>query len=294
MITFVRVVETHSFVAAAELLGMSQSGVSKAVSRLEQSLGVRLLNRTTRRLSLTEQGHGFYDRCSEALQHLTQAQSEVEKSRTVARGILSLNVPSSLGCKIIVPALPRFIEKHPELAVKIAMSDRALDLVQEGIDAVIQVGTLRNSSLVARRVGHLRGLTCASPDLIERIGCAPRTPADLEPEQCIAMFHPDRRQARPWIFRRGNEVHTLVPSAPLSFSDPESAVAAAVGGAGFVRTLDFTVETQIAAGLLQPVLAEWNEGATWPVWVLYPHRQPAVKIRAFVEFVTGLFADEGL
>jgi LysR family transcriptional regulator for bpeEF and oprC len=294
MITFVRVVQTHSFVAAAELLGMSQSGVSKAVSRLEQSLGVRLLNRTTRRLSLTEQGHGFYDRCSEALRHLTQAQSEVEKSRTLARGILSLNVPSSLGCKIIVPALPRFIEKHPELSVKIAMSDRALDLVQEGIDAVVQVGTLRNSSLVARRVGHLRGVTCASPDFIERVGRAPRTPADLEPEQCIAMFHPDRRQARPWIFRRGNEVHTLVPSAPLSFSDPESAVAAAVGGAGFVRTLDFTVEAQIAAGLLQPVLEDWNEGATWPVWVLYPHRQPAVKIRAFVEFVTGLFADEAL
>jgi LysR family transcriptional regulator, regulator for bpeEF and oprC len=98
------------------------------------------------------------------------------------------------------------------------------------------------------------------------------------------MFHPDRGRAREWRFRRGNEAHTIVPSAPLSFSDPESAVTAAVGGAGFVRTRAFTVEAQIAAGLLQPVLEDWNEGASWPVSILYPHRQPAAKIRAFVEF----------
>ena len=291
MIAFVQVVESHSFVAAAEVLGMSQSGVSKAVSRLEESLGARLLNRTTRQLRLTEQGGTFYLRCSEALRQLTQAQNEIEKSRSVPRGTLSLNMPSSLGCKIIVPALPRFVEQHPELTVRIDMSDRILDWVQEGIDAVLQVGTLRDSSLVARRVGHLRGVTCASPDFIERIG-KPRTPADLKPEQCIAMFRAGGRQVREWIFRRGSEAHTVVPSAPLAFSDPESAVAAAVGGAGFVRTLDFTAEAQIAAGLLLPVLEEWNEGASWPVSVLYPHRQPAAKIRAFVEFVSDLFPKE--
>lgn len=292
MIAFVQVVEAHSFVAAAAVLGMSQSGVSKAVSRLEESLGVRLINRTTRRLSLTEQGSSFYDHCSEALQQLAQAQNEIERSRSVPRGTLSLNMPSSLGCKIIVPALPRFVEQHPELAVKVDMSDRTFDLVQEGIDAVLEVGTLRDSSLVARRVGHLHGLTCASPDFIGRIGGKPRTPADLKPEQCIAMFHLGGRQVREWKFRRGNETHTVVPSAPLSFSDPESAVAAAVSGDGFVRTLDFTVEAQIAAGLLQPVLEDWNDGASWPVSILYPHRQPPAKTRAFVDFVMGLFPRE--
>lgn len=290
MIAFVRVVESHSFIAAAAVLGMSQSGVSKAVSRLEESLGVRLLNRTTRRLSLTEQGSSFYDHCSEALQQLAQAQNEIERSRSVPRGTLSLNMPSSLGCKIVVPALPRFVEQHPELAVKINMSDRTLDLVEEGVDAVLEIGALRDSSLVARRVGHLRGVTCASPDFIERIGGKPWTPADLKPEQCIAMFRPGSNQIRDWMFRKDGVDQTILPAAPLSFSDPESAVAAAVSGAGFVRTLDFTAEAQIASGLLQPVLEDWNDGAWWPVSVVYPqHRQPTAKIRAFIEFVSGLF-----
>lgn len=289
IVAFVRVVEAHSFVAAAQTLGMSPSAISKAVSRLEERLGARLLNRTTRSLSLTDLGVGFYERCRTALGQLEQAESEVSEARGVPRGRLRVDVPISLGRRILVPALPRFIQQYPELKIQMSMSDRALDLVQEGIDAAIRVGQLSDSSLIARRVGYLRGVTCASPEFIERVG-EPPDPKDLQAEHCIPMFKPGNSQVREWIFQKGSETRTVYPAGPLSFSDPESAVAAAVSGAGFVRTLDFTAEAQIAAGLLAPVLLDWNDGAQWPVSVVYPqHRQPTAKIKAFIDFAVGLF-----
>lgn len=291
IVVFVRVVEARSFVAAAQTLGMSPSAISKAVSRLEERLGARLLNRTTRSLSLTDHGTSFYERSREALAQLDQAESEIAESRGIARGKLRVDVPVSLGRKIIVPALPRFIQQYPELTVQMSMNDRVLDLVQEGIDAALRVGNLSDSSLIARRVGQLRGVTCASPEFIDRVGM-PLTPADLKPEHCIALFRLGTNQSREWIFRQNGAEHSITPSAPLSFSDAESAVAAAVSGAGFVRVLDFTVEAQVAAGLLQPVLEDWNDGAWWPVSVVYPqHRQPTAKIRAFIEFCGGLFPE---
>jgi LysR family transcriptional regulator for bpeEF and oprC len=292
VVAFVRVVEARSFVAAAQTLGMSPSAISKAVSRLEERLGARLLNRTTRSLSLTDQGSNFYDRCREALANLEQAESEVAEARGVPRGRLRVDVPVSIGRMLIVPALPRFIQQNPELTVQMSMNDRVLDLVQEGIDAALRVGTLSDSSLIARRVGSLRGITCASPEFIERVGM-PQTPADLKPTDCIALFRLGTTQIREWVFRKEGVDHSITPAAALSFSDAESAVAAAVSGAGFVRVLNFVAEAQIAAGLLQPVLEDWNEGASWPVSVVYPqHRQPTAKVRAFIDFIAGLFPSE--
>ncbi|MBB6093253.1 LysR family transcriptional regulator for bpeEF and oprC [Povalibacter uvarum] len=289
IVAYVRVVEAHSFVAAAQTLGMSPSAISKAVSRLEERLGARLLNRTTRSLSLTDVGAAFYERCREALSQLDHAESEVSESRGIPRGRLRVDVPVSLGRRIIVPALPRFIAQYPEISVQMSMNDRVIDLVQEGIDAALRVGHLSDSSLIARRIGQLRGVTCASPEFIERHGL-PRDPTELKPEHCLQMFKPGNNQVREWMYKKGDVELTLTPAGRLSFSDPESAVAAAVSGAGFVRSLDFTVEAQIAAGLLQPVLEDWNDGAYWPVSVVYPqHRQPTAKIRAFIDFVSGLF-----
>lgn len=289
IVAFVRVVEAHSFVAAAETLGMSASAISKAVSRLEERLGARLLNRTTRSLSLTDLGTNFYERCREALAQLDRAENDVHESRGVARGRLRVDVPMALGRRLIVPALPRFTAQNPELTVQLSMNDRVVDLVQEGIDAALRVGNLSDSSLIARRVGQLRGVTCASPEFIERVG-VPTTPADLKPEDCIALFRLGGNEIREWLFRKDGMEHVITPTAVLSFSDPEAAVAAAISGAGFVRVLDITVEAQIASGLLQPVLDDWNDGAWWPVSVVYPqHRQPTAKIKAFVDFVAGLF-----
>jgi LysR family transcriptional regulator for bpeEF and oprC len=289
IVAFVRVVEAHSFVAAAESLGMSASAISKAVSRLEDRLGARLLNRTTRSLSLTDLGTNFYERCREALSQLEGAENEVHEARGVARGRLRVDVPMALGRRLIVPALPRFAAQNPELTIQLSMNDRIIDLVQEGIDAALRVGPLGDSSLIARRVGVLRGVTCASPEFIERVG-VPKTPADLRPQDCIPMFKVGTNEIREWLFRKDGVEHVITPAAVLSFSDPEAAVTAAISGAGFVRSLDITVEAQIAAGLLQPVLEDWNEGVSSTVSVVYPqHRQPTAKIKAFIEFVAGLF-----
>lgn len=289
IVAYVRVVEAHSFVAAAQTLGMSPSAISKAVSRLEERLGARLLNRTTRSLSLTDVGSSFYERCRDALGQLDHAESEVSESRGVPRGRLRVDVPVSLGRRLIVPALPRFIAQYPEISVQMSMNDRVVDLVQEGIDAALRVGNLSDSSLIARRIAQLRGVTCASPEFIERYG-EPRDPTELKPEHCVTLFKLGTNQTRDWVFRKGEIEHQVTPAARLSFSDPESAVQAAVSGAGFVRALDFTVEAQVAAGLLRPVLQDWNDGAWWPVSVVYPqHRQPTAKIRAFIDFASGLF-----
>ena len=139
---------------------------------------------------------------------------------------------------------------------------------------------------------QMSGLTGLSPEFIERVG-EPLSPADLKPEHCIALFKLGTNQTREWLFRKNDVEQSIRPNAPLTFSDPESAVIAAVSGAGFVRALDFTVEAQIASGLLKPVLEDWNDGAWWPVAVVYPqHRQPTAKIRAFIEFCLTLFPQE--
>jgi LysR family transcriptional regulator for bpeEF and oprC len=289
VVVFVRVAEAGSFVAAAESLAMSPSAISKAVSRLEERLGARLLNRTTRSLSLTDLGSAYYERCRDALGQLEHAESEVAEARGVPRGRLRIDVPVSLGRRILVPALPRFLEQNPEITVQMSMNDRLVDLVQEGIDTAVRVGTLNDSSLVARRVGQLAGITCASPEFIGEHGL-PQTPQEIDPAHCVALFRLGSGQVRDWLFRKGEVEHTITPTASLMFSDPESAVVAAIGGAGFIRSLSFNVEAQIAAGLLQPVLQDWNDGAVWPVSVVYPrHRQPTAKIKAFINFETTLF-----
>jgi LysR family transcriptional regulator for bpeEF and oprC len=169
------------------------------------------------------------------------------------------------------------------------MNDRVVDLVQEGIDMALRVGELSDSSLIARRVGSFRVVTCASPEFIERNG-EPSSPEELKPEQCIAMFRLGTNQVREWTYAKNGVEHTIFPRAALSFSDPQSAVTAAVSGAGFVHSLDFTVEAQIASGLLRPVLQDWNAESYRPVSVVYPqHRQPTAKVKAFIDFVAGLF-----
>ncbi len=286
---FVRVVEARSFVAAAQTLGMSPSAMSKAVTRLEERLGARLLNRTTRALSLTELGIAYYDRCRDAMGRLDDAESGVAEARGVPRGRLRVDMPIALGRRFIVPALQRFLEQYPEISVHVSMNDQTADLVQEGFDAAVRLGKLTDSSLIARKVASLRGVTCASPEFIERAGL-PRAPSDLDPRNCIGLFKLGSGQPRDWIFRKHGAEHIVTPAGRLSVSDPETAAAAAVSSAGFVRLLNFNVEAQIAVGLLQPVLQDWNEGAVWPVSVVYPqNRQPTAKLKAFIDFVASVF-----
>jgi LysR family transcriptional regulator for bpeEF and oprC len=285
---FVRVVESNSFVNAAQALTVSPSAISKAVSRLEERLGARLLVRSTRSLRLTDLGLEYFERCREAFGQLDRADSGVIDAKSVPSGRLCIEVPTALGRNVVVPALGRFLELHPGIQLQVSLSDRPTDLLQGGIDAAIRVGPLPNSDLIARRVGKLQEVTCATADFLSRHG-TPHTPADLSPRQCIALVNIESRQIGPWSFSHCGLQHVVVPAGPLILGDMDSAVSAALDGIGFVRALDIAVDAALAGGRLRRVMADWDENAALPVFVAYPnHRQPCVKIKAFIEWVTTL------
>jgi LysR family transcriptional regulator for bpeEF and oprC len=268
---------------------MSPSAISKAVSRLEERLGARLLNRTTRSLSLTDLGTSFYDRCREALSQLDQAESEVTEAAGVPRGKLRVDVPVSLGRLLIVPALPRFIAQHPEVTVQMSMNDRVVDLVQDGIDMALRVGELSDSSLIARRVGSFRVVTCASPEFIERNG-APITPEDLQPEQCIAMFRLGTNQIREWMYAKNGVEHTIFPRAALSFSDPQSAVTAGGERRGIRALARFHCRSANRVGIVTAGVARLECGVVSPgVRRVSAASAGDCKVKAFIDFVAGLF-----
>ncbi|HEY4369085.1 MAG TPA: LysR substrate-binding domain-containing protein [Steroidobacteraceae bacterium] len=286
---FIRVAESSSFVNASESLEVSPSATSKAVKRLEARLGARLLNRSTRSVSLTDLGTEYFERCRAALSQLEQAESDVVGARGAAMGLLRIEVPVTVGRNVLVPSLPGFMDRHPRIRVHVTLSDNATDLVQAGFDAAIRIGDLPDSSLIARRVGRLVAITCASPDFIAHNGL-PLTPRDIRPEQCIALSQAWNGQTRSWVLRKDGIEHVVTPSGRLTFSDVESAVSAAIGGAGFVRALRVGLEAPLASGKLQAVLEDWNEGASWPVYVVYPsHKQPTAKVQALIDFASTLF-----
>jgi len=287
---FVRVAEFHSFVGASQSLCVTPSATSKAVTRLEARLGARLLNRSTRSLSLTALGTDYFERCRQAFEDLEIAESKVAEARGVATGLLRIEVPTALGHSVVIPALPEFLQRHPKMRVHLCCNDRATDLVKAGFDAAIRVGVLPDSNLVARQVGRLAFVTCAAPSFLARYGL-PEHPSELRPEDCIAVVRPRRAKQPRWYFRRQEVEHTLFPTGRLAFNDVESTLWAAIEGAGFVRALSIAVDASIAAGLLQPVLSDWNEGVSRKVYVVYPrHRQPTAMVKAFIDFALTLFS----
>src|SRR5688572_21473454 len=204
MIAFVRAVERGGFSAAARDLGLTPSAVSKLVTRLEDRLGVRLLNRTTRRLALTAEGEGFFQRSQRILADIAEAEEEVGRSRVQPRGLLRVNVGTAFGMHQLVPALPEFLTRHPDVQVELTITDRVVDLIEEGADLGIRLGTLPDSSLVARRISEVERVICASPAYLRRHG-TPRKPADLRGHNCLNMANAPSLRRWPFEGRDGVE-----------------------------------------------------------------------------------------
>ncbi len=290
IVAFTRVVEAKSFAGGASSLGITPSAVSKAVSRLEQRLGAKLLNRTTRSLNLTDAGAAFYARCVDVMRRLDEAECEIACMLGRPAGRLRVGMPVTLARAVFAPALPRFLERYPDMQLQLHTSDRIVDLVEEGLDLVLRVGELEDSSLQARRVGSLPALTCASPDFLARHG-TPATPQALDPQHCLALVNPNTGQVRPWTFERDGATYRLDPASRVAFTDTESLVAAAVAGLGFARVLRMTGEAAMADGRLVPVLADWSHGLR-PVSAVYVRdRNPLAKVRAFIDFSIELIGD---
>jgi LysR family transcriptional regulator for bpeEF and oprC len=287
IVAFTRVVEAKSFAGGAASLGITPSAVSKAVSRLEQRLGAKLLHRTTRSLNLTDAGAAFYARCVDVMRRLDEAECEIACMLGRPAGRLRVGMPVTMSRAIFAPALPRFLARYPDLQVQIHTSDRIVDLVEEGLDLVLRVGELEDSSLQARRVGALPAITCASPDFLARHGI-PATPQALDPQHCLALVNPNTGQVRPWTFDRDGATYRLDPASRATFTDTESVVAAAMAGLGFARVLRLTAATAFAEGRLVPVLADWDHGLR-PVSALYVRdRNPVAKARVFIDFAIEL------
>ncbi len=280
---FVKVVDAASFTAAAEALGMSQPVVSKAVTRLEARLGARLLNRTTRRLSLTEAGSELYQRSVRALGELEDAELEVARFQTEPRGTLRLTAPMSFSILQLGPIMHEFLERFPGVHVDLQLDDRQIDLVEAGYDLAIRIGRLPDSSLVARRIATCRQVVCASPDYLREHG-VPARPEDLLEHRCILYTY--LSTPREWRFTDPDGATIVVPIKG-NFQSNNGLVGreAAVQGAGIVLLPTFYLGEQLRSGALQPILCEFPP-LELGLHAVYPERRNLMpKVRAFVDFL---------
>jgi LysR family transcriptional regulator, regulator for bpeEF and oprC len=286
---FVRTVESKSFVSAAATLGITASGVSKAVARLEARLGVRLLTRTTRSLGLTPEGARFFERCKQMVQDFAEARAELGRGRGQAVGVLRLELPTSFGTMVVAPELPRFAAAHPQLRVDVSFSERITDLAAEGIDLAVRIGELPDSTLVAREAGRFELVTCAAPVYWRRAGM-PRHPRELQQHNCLNFFFPQSGRPLEWLFEREGDRVTVPVKGNLRFNHGEALVTAAMQGAGVVHLPAFIATHAIQRNLLKPGLLDWRSPGA-PISIVFPqNRQLAPKVRACVDFLLPVLA----
>lgn len=286
---FCQVVELNSFSRAAEQLEMSNATITNHIAALERHFGVRLLNRTTRKISLTDDGHSCYQRAQRLLGDMTELEDGLQGRRVTPQGILRVDVPTVIARIYLAPALARFSALYPDLSIRLNVGDRMVDMVEGRGDVWIRIGELKDSSMVARRIYQTRNLCCAAPEFLAQHG-TPRTPQELSNFRCLAFIHPSSGQNVPWTFSKGKQEFSWAPPGNIAINHAETLIHAAASGAGIVQLLTLSLNPQIRAGLLQPVLADWATPGP-PVSVVYHQsHQLSAKVRVFVDFVTELFA----
>ncbi len=282
ILIFVRVAEAKSFIAASRRLGISPSGVSRSVTRLEKKLGVRLMNRTTRSISLTDEGQTFFERCAQIVHELEDAETVITQKQLRPHGRLRVQMPVGFGRRVLVPYLVQFAQLYPELTVDVEFSDRPVDLAKEGLDAVIRMGTLADSSLVVRKLCDTRYVIVASPGYLAHYG-TPTTPDDLEDHRCLGYYIPQTNRYREWTFMSTRSGKPIWGNLNMNNGDALLHAAMADGGLAMVAT--YLAADAVRAGELQVVLREYISVGP-PVSVGYlERRQLPSRTRAFVEFL---------
>lgn len=286
MQVFVHIAERGSFTQAADDLQLPRATVSNLIQRLEARLGVRLLERTTRTVRLTPDGEAYRQRCVGLLADLEEADGLFRQA--VAKGLLRVNLQGTLARRFVVPALPAFLARNPQLELQIGEDDRLVDLVREGVDCVLRAGQLRDSSLVARRVAQLQQVTCASASYLGQFG-VPQTLADLAGHRAVNYISSASGQALPLEFTVNTEVQTLNLRGTVSVTGADIYAGAAIAGLGLVQVPRYRVADELASGQLREVLADLPPPPL-PVSVLYPqNRQLSVRVRAFTQWLGELF-----
>jgi len=288
---FVAVVESGGFSAAARVLGISKSAVSKRINRLEAHLGLRLIYRTTRKLSLTEAGERYFEHAAEAVRAAGQAEDAVTQLQGEPQGQLRISSPMSFGRLHVAPMIPKLIQRYPKLQIDLVMDDRRVDLVAAGFDVAIraQAGTMPDSSLIARKLAPLRQLLCASPDYIERHGM-PVMPAELSRRNCVLYSYSS--DASEWALHREGKTHALQVSGNYRVNNSEALREALLEGMGIGRLPTFVAGPDLASGRLVKLFAAYTIPDHF-FYAVYPQREylPA-KVRAFLDFAVEYFGGE--
>ncbi|MFS8037507.1 LysR substrate-binding domain-containing protein [Xanthobacter sp. AM11] len=294
MRAFVRVVETGSFTRAADLLGMPKATLTKHIQGLETHLRTRLMNRTTRRVTVTPDGAAYYERALAILSDVDELDGSMSSSQASPRGRLRIDLPPSLAIIILIPALPDFLARYPDIEVDVGCTDRPVDLLGENVDCVIRAGTLGDPSLIARRIGEIPFVAVASPGYIARHG-APRHPRELEDGHFVVRYfsaHTGRHY--PFEFRRGDETLEVQGRYRIACNEGTAYLAAGLAGAGVLMAPAYMVQEHVGSGALVPVLCGWDTDPL-PVHVVYPpSRHLSNRLRVFVDWVAQLFATSDL
>lgn len=291
IVTFVRVADTRSFKTAAAQLDMSGPAVSKAIARLERGLGGKLLHRTTRHVSLTDDGRAFLERCRRILEDLGEAEELFTSRRLTPRGRLRVQMPLGFGRHVVLPKLPAFLAGYPNLVVDVDLSDRIVDFAEEGLDVAVRIGDVTDTRMIVRKIYDIRFVTCASPAYLARRG-TPRKPADLAAHECLPYWWPQDQRYREWSFadRRG---HFSVPVAGrLNVNHSEALIDAAVKGEGIVSAATFLVADAVAKGALKVVLRRFVTRGPAVSVVYLPSRHLSLRVRAFLDFLAAVVPEK--
>ncbi|NTZ08349.1 LysR family transcriptional regulator [Burkholderia metallica] len=288
MRVFTRIVETGSFTRASDTTGLTTPRVSALLSTLEQHLGCRLLNRTTRRISLTEDGQAYYERSVAVLREIDDMEASVSQARNVPRGRLKVNLPPAMAKQVVVPALPAFLDAHPGIMIELGVTDRQIDLVGEGVDCVVRIGALDDSGMIARRIGSLTTCTCGSPAYFARCG-EPATVDDLAQHLAVSHISADTGRPRVWDYVVDGEPRIVQMCGTVAVNDADNYIECGVAGIGLIKTSLYLVEPYLKSGRLREVLTDFNAPPK-PISVLYPpNRHIPVKLKVFVDWLAGLF-----
>ncbi|WP_428820721.1 LysR family transcriptional regulator [Microbulbifer sp. MCCC 1A16149] len=286
---FVAVADEGGFKKAADKLELSNQLVSKYVSQLEEHLKVRLFNRTTRRVHLTEEGEQCYQFAAQILESLTDMESQLGQMQSEAQGLLRISAPVTFATRHLAPLIGEFKQDHPSVGIELQLNDRKVDVVEEGFDLALRIGNLKSSSLIARRLAPIRLVVCASPEYLAREG-VPETPEDLNPEHYLrySYMESSRGDSRLMTALKRSQP---VGAAGIACNNGEILMQAAIAGQGYVLQPTFIAGEAIKAGKLQIILQEF-EPEPLALYAVYPHRKLlATKLRVFIDFISSYFGD---
>jgi DNA-binding transcriptional LysR family regulator len=288
MVTFVEVVNEGGFSAAADKMGFSRAQISKSVMQLEAHLGTRLLNRTTRRVSLTDIGRIYYERCLAILSDVEEIEAIASEQSGKPRGTLRLSAPTSFGILHLNEAISQYLKQYPEVQISLSLSDRFIDVVAEGFDLVLRIAALEDSSLIARRISPCRRVLCASPEYLQQNG-RPQVPQDLAIHPCLVYSN----EAKPdtWVLHGAHGEESVKVNGPVCADNGDVLKAAAVNGLGVALLPTFIVGPELRAGRLQQVLPEFCPPEI-SIYAAFPSRRYlSAKVRTFVDFLADHFGE---